>query len=50
VRDADQEWGQVMGERPYIERAGELADPADPYTLTSVRQAVQQLRARVATA
>jgi len=49
VRDADQEWGQVMGERPYFERAGEPADPADPYTRTSVRQAVQQLRARVAT-
>jgi hypothetical protein len=44
VREADQEWGQLVGERPYFEREGAPADPADPYTAASVRAALTRLR------
>src|SRR6516164_1720530 len=36
VRDADVEWGRLMGERPYFEREGS-PHPDDPYTVESVR-------------
>src|SRR5215510_15721516 len=37
VREADVEWGRVMGERPHFEKAGTQRDPDDPYTVESVR-------------
>jgi hypothetical protein len=43
VRQADVEWGQVFGERPYFEREGKPPDPDDPYTFESVRTALTQL-------
>jgi hypothetical protein len=39
VRDADVEWGRVMGERPYFEKAGTPRHPDDPCTVESVRNA-----------
>jgi len=38
VRDADVEWGRVMGERPYFETEGSPRHPDDPYTVESVRK------------
>jgi hypothetical protein len=38
VRQADVEWGQVNGQRPYFEQEGSPPNPDDPYTLESVRQ------------
>jgi hypothetical protein len=38
VREADVEWGQVNGERPYFEIEGSLPHPDDPYTIESVRK------------
>src|SRR4051812_40079242 len=43
VRDADIEWGRVMGERPYFEKEGSPRDPDDPYTVESVRLALSGL-------
>lgn len=43
VRDADVEWGRVMGERPYFEREGSSRHPDDPYTAESVRHALSEL-------
>jgi hypothetical protein len=43
VRDADIEWGRVMGERPYFETEGSPNDPDDPYTVDSVRLALSGL-------
>ena len=40
VREADIEWGRLMDERPYFEREGAAADPDDPYTVASVRKAL----------
>src|SRR3954453_18572167 len=37
VRDADIEWGRVMGERPYFEKECSPHHPDDPYTVESVR-------------
>jgi hypothetical protein len=48
VRDADTEWGRVMGERPYFERAGSPRHPDDPYTVESVRNALSGLLKRLA--
>jgi hypothetical protein len=49
VSAADVEWGRVMDERPFFERDGGAAHPADPYTAASVRrtlgQALEQLTA-----
>jgi len=41
VRDADVEWGRVVGERPYFEKEGSAHNPDDPYTveLTSRQEA-----------
>jgi hypothetical protein len=43
VRDADVEWGRVIGERPYFEREGAPRHPDDPYTVESVRRALSGL-------
>jgi hypothetical protein len=43
VRDADVEWGRVMGERPYFQKEGSPPDADDPYTVESVRNALSEL-------
>jgi|SRR5215203_1047277 len=43
VREADVEWGQTMGERPRFEREGFPEQPDDPYTVESVRKALDEL-------
>jgi hypothetical protein len=43
VREADVEWGRVLGERPRFEQDGCPPAPDDPYTLESVRTALTQL-------
>jgi hypothetical protein len=43
VRDADAEWGRALGERPHFERAGQPPNPDDPYTIASVREALNAL-------
>ena len=43
VRDADIEWGRVMGERPYFETEGSSPDPDDPYTVERVRKSLSGL-------
>jgi hypothetical protein len=48
VREADIEWGQIFGERPYFEVAGCSPDSNDPYTFESVREALSQLLERLA--
>ena len=48
VRDADVEWGRVMGERPYFEKEGSPRHPEDPYTIESVRNALSELLTQLA--
>jgi hypothetical protein len=48
VRDADFEWGRVMGERPYFEKEGSPCHPDDPYTVESVRNALTGLLKQLA--
>jgi hypothetical protein len=43
VRATDAEWGRLLGERPYFERAGSLPHPDDPYTAESVRTTLTNL-------
>jgi len=43
VRDADIEWGRVVGERPYFEKKGVPRSPDDPYTTDSVRSTLVEL-------
>jgi hypothetical protein len=43
VREADVEWGQVNGERPYFEQEGLPPRPDDPYTFESVRNTLSAL-------
>lgn len=43
VRNADVEWGRVMGERPYFEREGSPCHPDDPYTVESVRLCLSRI-------
>jgi hypothetical protein len=43
VRQADIEWGRVLGEGPYFEQEGSPADPDDPYTVDSVRNTLSGL-------
>jgi hypothetical protein len=43
VREADVEWGQVHGQRPYFETVGSLPHPDDPYTFESVRKSLAEL-------
>ena len=40
VREADCEWGRLMDERPFFDKAGDPPDPEDPYTIESVRAAL----------
>lgn len=47
VQEADVEWGRAMEERPYFQRPGQAPDPADPYTLESVRSALDEIVARL---
>jgi hypothetical protein len=49
VRDADIEWGRVMGERPFFEKEGSPRHPDDPYTVESVRNALSGLLKLLAT-
>ena len=48
VRDADIEWGRVMGERPHFERDGSPRHPDDPYTAESVRNTLSGLLEQLA--
>jgi hypothetical protein len=48
VREADAEWGQVQGERPYFDKEGSPPNPDDPYTIESVRTALLALLAQLA--
>ena len=48
VREADAEWGRVLNERPYFQVPGRPPHRDDPYTIDSVRQALFQLRERLA--
>ena len=48
VRDADIEWGRVMGERPYFEKADVPHHPDDPYTVESVRDALSEFLEQLA--
>jgi hypothetical protein len=48
VREADIEWGRVMGERPYFETEGSTRHPDDPYTVESVRNALSGLLKQLA--
>jgi hypothetical protein len=43
VREADVEWGRVLGERPHFEKEGCPPHPDDPYTIESVRTSLSQL-------
>jgi hypothetical protein len=43
VRETDEEWGRVFGERPYFDKEGVPPDPNDPYTVDSVRKALAGL-------
>lgn len=48
VRQADMEWGQVMGERPHFEKPGAPRHPDDPYTIESVRATLSKLLKQLA--
>ena len=43
VREADIEWGRVLGERPHFEKEGSPPHPEDCYTVESVRGALSEL-------
>ena len=43
VREADAQWGRVLGERPYFEKEGSPPHPDDPYTIESVRITLSEL-------
>ena len=49
VREADAEWGRLLGERPFFEREGSLPHPDDPYTVESVRIKLTQLLEKLTT-
>jgi hypothetical protein len=49
VREADVEWGQVLGERPHFEKEGCPPHPDDPYTIESVRTSLSQLIEKLTT-
>jgi hypothetical protein len=48
VREADVEWGKVMGERPYFEKQGSPRNPDDPYTVESVRNTLHAILEQLA--
>jgi hypothetical protein len=43
VREADVEWGQALGERPYFQQEGHASCPDDPYTFESVEADLSKL-------
>jgi hypothetical protein len=43
VREADIEWGRILGERRYFEKEGCPPHPDDPYTIESVRATLSRL-------
>ena len=43
VREVDAEWGRMLGERPFFEKAGSPSHPEDPYTIESVRVTLTEL-------
>jgi len=43
VNEADIEWGQIFGERPFFEKEGAAPHPDDPYTHESVRKTLTEL-------
>jgi hypothetical protein len=43
VREADIEWGRVLGERPHFDKEGSSPHPDDYYTIESVRSALSEL-------
>lgn len=45
VRAVDEVWGRESGERPFFEREGHPPHPDDPYTVASVRRALDGLLA-----
>ncbi len=49
VREADIEWGRIMGERPHFEKENSPCHPDDPYTTESVRRALSDLLQQLAT-
>jgi hypothetical protein len=48
VRDADVEWGRMMGERPFFEKKGVTFNPNDPYTVTSVHNTLSDILTQLA--
>ena len=48
VREADVEWGRRMDERPYFENVGSPQHPSDPYTVDSVRMALDEVLTQLA--
>jgi hypothetical protein len=50
VRDADVEWGRLMGERPHFEKPGSPPNPDDPYTIESVRRTLTNVVQQLASA
>jgi hypothetical protein len=48
VREADVEWGKVMGERPFFEKQGSPRNPDDPYTVESVRNSLHEILEQLA--
>jgi len=48
VRDADVEWGRIMGERPHFQQPGASSHPDDPYTHESVRRTLTGLVEKLA--
>jgi hypothetical protein len=48
VREADIEWGRMMGERPYFEIEGSPPRSGDPYTLDYVRNILSELLTQLA--
>lgn len=50
VRESDVEWGQRMDERPYFDREGFSEHTSDPYTVTGVRAALDEVLRQLADA
>jgi hypothetical protein len=47
VRQADVEWGRLMGERPHFDREAFPPHPDDPYTIDSVRRTLREMCERL---
>ena len=47
VREADAEWGLRMEERPHFDQEGRAPHPSDPYTIDSVRGALEDAVAQM---